>query len=284
MLRALLLYLFPVFTCFNGSSEEQYLPIAGQLPAELRECSGMAVLPDGRLAMINDSGNEPLIYLTDTAGNLLQVLESPFLHNRDWEELLFHQGHFYLGDFGNNANKRQDLLIYKVAFDGDSLGKVEEIRFSYARQKHYPPPAANRHFDLEAMVALGDSIYLFSKNRSDPFNGYSYQYKLPQQAGDYRLAPVDSFFTGNGTRECFWITGAALEVDRNLLCLLSYRQMWLFSDFKGSHFFKGNYRVIRFDEFSQKEAVSFGKWPLLYFTDEKNLMEGGYLYYLTLAP
>lgn len=280
MLRQILLYLLPLFNCATGIGQNAYLDIVEELPNELDECSGLAYLPGGRLAMINDSGNDPEIFITDTSGQLLTVLEHPEIENEDWEELAYANGTLFIGDFGNNANKRDDLKIFMVTLSPElEIGKVEVIEFSYANQESFPPEDENKNFDMEAMVAMNDSLYLFSKNRTEPFDGRTYVYALPQQAGKYQLSPKQSFSTGTGPRECYWICGASLNSRADRLYLLGYQQMWVFEN-EGSDFFSKEPKVIRFDEVSQKEAITVLPGGQVMIADERNMFSGGLLYRL----
>ncbi|MDZ7846785.1 MAG: hypothetical protein U5L96_08435 [Owenweeksia sp.] len=92
-----------------------------------------------------------------------------------------------------------------------SLWEAGEIDFSYAPQKSFPPEKAKRNFDLEAMVYANDSLFLFTKNRTQPFSGYTYLYAMPAKPGTYQLSPIDSISLGEGLRELYWVGGAAFE-------------------------------------------------------------------------
>ncbi|MFN4257285.1 MAG: hypothetical protein ACK4Q5_19975, partial [Saprospiraceae bacterium] len=100
------------------TSEAQHLPPKKLgLPAALREVSGM-VGPknDARdsLFLLNDSGNTPEIFRLNLATRQISSLQLP-IQNRDWEDLAADpQGNLYIGDFGNNLNRRKDLRIYIV--------------------------------------------------------------------------------------------------------------------------------------------------------------------------
>jgi len=282
MIREILLYLFPLISCVTSLGQNSYLDIVEDLPAALNECSGMAYLPGGKLAMINDSGNAPKIFITDTNGIVLKVIDHPDLRNDDWEELAYSEPYLFIGDFGNNANRRQNLKIYKVKLSHElEAESVETISFSYADQKEFPPEKTNRNYDMEAMVALNDSLFLFSKNRTKPFDGYTHVYSLPQKPGSYQLKPGQKYLTGTGPRECQWVTAACLNPEKDRLYLLGYHNMWVF-DIRNSQFFANEPQLIEFDEFTQKEAITISPAGNIYISDEKNLFDGGFLYRLKL--
>ncbi|MEL6654143.1 MAG: SprB repeat-containing protein, partial [Bacteroidota bacterium] len=190
----------------------------------------------------------------------------------DWEELAKDDvGNFYIGDFGNNGNARTNQKIYIIpnpdSLSGDSVN-AQVINLSYADQPGFPPINSRRHYDMEAMIWYQDSLFLFSKNRTNPFDGYTRMYKLPAVPGTYAVSPVDSFYTGPGPKEAYWITGADMSPSGEQLILQSYDKMWLFSCFNGSDFFGGSIQQIGLSAFGQYEGVSFLNEETLYISNE----------------
>ena len=139
---------------------------------------------------------------------------------------------------------------------------------------------------MEAMVWYQDTLHLFSKNRTDPFTGYTYQYKIPAIPGTYAVNPADSFKTGDGPDLFFWITGAAFNPIDTELILLSHDRLWKFSGFDGSRFFSGKNSLITLTTYSQKEGICYAKENTWYLTDEyfSTLRIGGNLYEMKLEP
>ena len=85
------------------------------LSDDLEENSGMVHYANGVLYFINDSGNDPILYRYDTATNTYGEFEILNASNVDWEDLATDDsGNIYIGDFGNNDNRRRDLKIYKA--------------------------------------------------------------------------------------------------------------------------------------------------------------------------
>jgi hypothetical protein len=287
MIKKLLIQAYFCFSCFLGCSQSADWSVMGQLPDELEENSGMVYFPPNQVTYINDSGNKPEILSTDTLGNLIQKFCLPGLTNKDWEELTRDgNGNLYIGDFGNNSNSRRDLVIYKVEASkvliGDDSFDLGEIHFQYEDQQNFPPNRRRRNYDTEAMIHIGDSIYLFTKNRTRPFNGFTYCYRIPDTPGEYLATKVDSFSTGNGPKEAFWISGAAYRHNPRTLLLLGYNKLWMFYYFEGNKFFSGKHSVIYFNTFTQKEAIAFKTGNEVFLTDEKNSSDDGNLYKLIL--
>jgi hypothetical protein len=237
-----------------------------------------------------DNSSPAEIYEIDTFCNVLRTVKILNVTKTDWEELCSDdKGNLYLGNFGNNNNNRTNLSINIISnkdlMQSDSV-QVSVINFNYGNQFEFPPAADKRNFDMEAMVWYNDSLHLFSKNRTDPFTGYTYQYDMPAKSGNYKLYPVDSFKTGDGPMVFFWITAAAVNFSKPQLLLLSHDRVWLFEDFKNSRFFSGNSKMILLPTYSQKEGICHANNNKWFITDEyfPTLNLGGNLYQMELAP
>jgi len=187
---------------------------------------------------------------------------------------------------GNNNNDRTDLRIYKIGnpnlISGNST-TASIIKFTYPDQFYFPPAKSQYNFDCEAFVAYSDSLYLFSKDRSTPYNGYTKLYSLPTQAGSYVATLLDSFYTGNTSLSANSITSAALSPNGTQLILISDEACWLFSNFNQRHFFKGLVQKLTFNcSTTHKEGVVFINENELYLTDEKHNSGEGNLYRISL--
>lgn len=256
-----------------GRAAAQNLPLTtiSSVPAAISETSGLVATAPNKLWSHNDSGGDPKLYCFDTTGTLLRTLVVKNAINSDWEEITSDgQGRFYIGDFGNNNNNRTNLRIYRIPPPDNVVGDsvvAEVIDFDYPDQAAFPPPDSLKKFDMEAMVALGDSLYLFSKNRTDPFDGFTRSYRLPQAPGSYTAELIDSFYCGQGSMIQYWVTAAALSPNGEHLVLLSSDKCWMFSCFSGSDFFGGSNVEIGFS-LSQKEAISWRDDQVAYITDE----------------
>lgn len=283
MLRSLLYQTFSFLYFLSGFGQGLPLKVTGKLSKDLEECSGITQLPSGKWVMINDSGNPADLYFTDSSGTILKKVSLSFATNLDWEEIQYDHGYIYLGDFGNNNNNRQDLKIYRLGLAGDdSVYNAGIIHFSYKEQNSFPPPPTLQNFDMEAMVLKHDSIFLFSKNRTVPFTGYTYLYGMPDIPGKYVVSRLDSFKTGTGIMASFWVAGAALNPDKDKLALIGYDKMWLFQGFSGTHFFQGKATSFGFHKLTQKESIAFVNDSILMITEETNPTSKGYVYQASL--
>lgn len=260
-----------------------------KLDQRMIHSSGILTLNGGETFWTQvDNSSPPVLHEINKDCNVIRTLAVENVQKTDWEDIAHDDsGSIYIGDFGNNNNNRTNLSIYILRdvkqhpFDTIT---AQEIHFKYANQKEFPPSSGERNFDMEAMIWYRDSLHLFSKNRTEPFTGYTYHYTMPAIPGDYELIPVDSFKTGDGPMVFFWITGAAINEKDKQLILLSHDRMWLLTDFDLSHFFQGTSQMILLPTYTQKEGIGYAKDNTWYLTDEyfPTLGIGGNLYEMKL--
>lgn len=87
---------------------------------DLRESSGVvrATGQPGLLFTINDSGNPPEIFATDSSGRPIGRWVVPVIGNRDWEALSIGPcptgSCFYIGDIGDNGEKQSRVVVYRI--------------------------------------------------------------------------------------------------------------------------------------------------------------------------
>jgi WD40 repeat protein len=255
------------------------------LPKVLKEASGLEMTSPDNLWTHNDD-RYPILYCLDTAGNVKKVvhLNHP---NRGWEDLaLDDKGNLYIGSFGNNDNDRKDLRIYRVPGPEtitDPVYSAEVIEFYYQDQNAFPPPESKRNFDADAFISRGDSLYIFTKNRTQPTTGYTRVYRLPNEPGRYEAIAYDSIYLGNGPMLSSWVTSADLSPDGKWLILLSHNSIWLITDFNGKLFSGGKIYHINLHHFSHKTGVAFYSNTKVFIVDELELgFIGGKLYSLDL--
>lgn len=253
-----------------------------KLPNVLNENSGILIDLDGNVWMHNDSGNKPEIYQIDENCQIVRTIRVVGAENIDWEDITSdRKGRVFIGDFGNNLNDRENLAIYIIPdpslADSNEI-IADKILFTYSDQNDYPPVISERNFDMEAFFWYKDSLYLFSKNRTDPFDGYTKLYVLPDKAGKYVANFKDSLFLAYGNMELNWITAVDISQDDSKIALLSSNKMWILSDFQNDSFFKGTITAFLFSTMTQKEGLAFIDNDRLLISDERNFNIGGNLY------
>jgi hypothetical protein len=273
-------------SCIYPPTSTVPIKMVRSLPLELRETSGL-IFWNNALWTHNDSGGEPVIYKFDTlTGKVLQRVTLVNARNIDWEEIAQDDTCIYIGDFGNNLGNRKDLKIYIVSktdipYNKDGEVTASVINFSYADQQNFDPANRSNDYDCEAMVAYGDSLYLFTKNWA---NQQSRLYALPKAPGTYSVFPGDTL-AADGL-----ITGADLSPSGNELVLCGYKNyspiLWLLFDFRNGSYFKGNKRLIKFSGMTgtQTEGAAFLRESEVVISSEKTTVSPAGLFKINISP
>lgn len=253
--------------------------IKGNLPETLNESSGIDIDPWGNIWTHNDAGDEPILYQINANGAFIRSLSISNATHIDWEDIsIAPDGYMYIADLGNNNNDREDLRIYKVNLNSLQANQTsvdaEIIEISYVLQNAFPPPASQRHFDVEAIAYRASFIYLFTKNRATPNDGLSRIYRVPSEAGAYQITPVLTFFTSTNTTEGR-ITGADFSDDGSELLLISNVRLWHFKGLNEDLNLNSQSEQYIFAVNTQKEAVCFSGQCKILITDEVNNAFGG---------
>ncbi len=257
------------------------------LTDSLREVSGMAT--DGEyLWMINDSGNEPLLF--EFRGEQWVGTYPVAAKNTDWEALTMDiAGNLYVADIGDNANRRTNRTIYMIP----------RSQVDHTYDTLFPTPLAVRthvsidsiegttDFDWESLIWYGGSFHIFSKNRRSEFDGASIHFKASATSGNADevavFHPMDTTSLGGLIREMSWVTDATLSVDRRHLFLLSSDKVYAFMDFPEDRFFEGFPLTLSLGSFTQKESITAWNDTTLLIADEVSPLGGGKVYYLNIA-
>jgi hypothetical protein len=262
-------------TADNAPISSNYQKIA-ELPKKLKEVSGMVLTKRG-FFVLEDSG-KPFFYRIDTAtGSVVQRISVKNIDFEDKESLTADDDYLYIGDFGNNKDERKNLQIVRVPLEAlaDTAAEMEIeaqiISFHYPEQEAFNSPKDQRQFDCEAMIAMGESLYLFTKRRNDD---QTVLYRLPKQpTNESQLAQKIAQFDSQGR-----ITGASLSPDNKTLLLIGYQEkrtypfLWKFEGFEGERFFEGKAQKIVLSQEPiewQTESVAFIDEQQFFFSCEK---------------
>ncbi|SED17985.1 hypothetical protein SAMN04489761_4532 [Tenacibaculum sp. MAR_2009_124] len=278
------LFLFMILVSF-GCTYFGKLKLVSVLPGGLKEVSGVEYpMKSNILWMHNDSGNKSEVFAMDVFGKKLGKIKLK-QKNRDWEDITSDsEGNLYIADFGNNDNKRKNLVIYKIGQEKLTMdGKIdaEEITFSYPDQEMFPPKKKDRFFDAESIFYNNGYLYIFSKSRVKNKYGETTLYKVRATPGEHMAILMGRFNTCDDDLSC-WITAADISPDRNKVALLNHNTVFIFSDFEGDNFFEGKLVKYNLGHTSQKEGLTFKDNNTLYIVDEKSHGTGGNLYEFSL--
>lgn len=216
---------------------------------DLVESSGVVSSVDqpGVLFMINDSGNDALLFALDTTGVDRGVWRVRGASNGDWEALSAgpcsenetqgsprsSQRCLYIGDVGDNFARRRNPSIYRVpeppAGESGFAGEVRAARliFSYEDRPH----------DVESMyVGRDGAIHLITKRRLDAAGGQrrpALVFTISPDAWTRATRAVarltDSLPIVPGSAPLRLITDASLSPDSRFLAVRTYVQLWIFA-------------------------------------------------------
>ncbi|MBQ6666703.1 MAG: hypothetical protein IJM65_01150 [Bacteroidales bacterium] len=226
-----------------------------ELPPVVGGSSGLLRIDSG--VYTHNDHREGILYCLDTTdAHIVGEIALRGIRFKDMEDAATDSLYIYLGDFGNNVSgNRNDLHILRILKSSlnDSLPQVDTIRFSYPEQNDSIPTDANStDWDCEALIASGDSLYLFTKQW---VSQQSVLYALPKRPGRYDARHVDSYAVGG------LVTGADIDEEHRVVVLCGYSQLLqpfllLLYDYEGNNFFSGNRRKISLQlPFHQVEAV-----------------------------
>lgn len=270
MIRLLLFLLVPFSLC----SQET----VSALPIKLKEISGLVFVSDDLMVGHNDGGNSPTLFFIDTKGLVKHDVKISNADNKDWEDIAFDgKDNIYVGDFGNNENKRQDLCIYvvslKEALKNDKI-EAKKIKFSYPDQTSFPPKEEDKRFDCEAMAFYNDSLYLFTKSRTEPWDGMSHVYAIDPKDKKQEATFIGELYVGkNG-----WWQDAitAVDIQGDMCYLLTYNRLMKYKIVGGKLEFV---QWVYLTPITQKESVAVNSKGEIFVADEQQVaLGGGYLY------
>jgi len=284
MKRKIFLILLALIILFSGwRVYKNYSNKLLSVSDHLDEISGIEYDKNGNLWALNDGGNSPEIHHIDSLGNIQRSIRITNAKNIDWEDMTQDDfGHFFIGDFGNNLNIRSDLTIYKIENPIDikeDSTKAEIIKFKFNDQDIDDKTESRKNFDLEAFIYYKGHLYLFTKNRNKPFDGYTNLYQMGDFASNQNAKLINRFKTCTSDMYLCWVTSAALSPDKTKLALLSSDKMWIFKNWTDNDFFSGEVQEIDLGMVTQKEAITFYNDSIVILADEKFKGIGGNLYY-----
>lgn len=266
-LSYLILLMTATVSCQKGKNTD--LIKISTLPKILHEISGITMLSDSNLYAINDSGNNNTLFCLNQKGKIVREIKIPKAKNIDWEDLAYDkEDNIYIGDFGNNANDRKDLVIYKVSGVLSNTMVTSKIEFIFEDQKKFPPKKKRLNFDVEAFVHLKGNLYLFTKNRGKKSKRVTKLYRVSTTPGKHIAKLIGTYETCKNYSNCL-ITGAAINQSEDKIALLTHNKVFLLSNFKGDNLFDGSIQKIALKHNSQKEGICFKNDSILFMTDEK---------------
>jgi len=272
-MKSLLIFLILAICSFSFSQT-----ILSSIPEKLKEISGLVFINDSVLVGHNDGGNSAKIFFLNLEGEILREVKIKNGKNEDWEDITFDgKDYLYIGDIGNNENRRKDLCVYKIslkaALESDSVS-AQVLKFSYPNQTKFPPADNDLHFDAEAICYYKDSLYIFTKCRTEPWDGNSYVYSLATDLNTQQANFRSALYVG---KSGWWqdaITGA--DIQGGYCYLTTYNRLMIYRIVNGQMFF--DHRIY-LKPITQKESIAVNSKGVMIVADEKHpALGGGYLY------
>lgn len=256
------LMLLPLMTIAqNVALDNLQLQRVGSLAKEVEGTSTLFFL-DGRLWTCNDHGQLRL-YALDTLTARIDSVVDLGVKVYDLEEVTQDNRYLYFGDFGDNNGVRNDLRILRLAKSDlrQKRYRFDTIAFSY------PDRASSmlaRNFDCEAFAAVGDSLYLFTKQW---ISQGSTCYVLPKTPGRYVAKRLFSF-SSRGL-----VTGACYLHGSRCLVLLGYNItlmpfVYIMEDFDGRNWSGGRRLALDSPVGTQAEGIASRDGKTFFFTNE----------------
>lgn len=249
-----------------SSCDTGKLTVVADIPTHLKEVSACETTSNSNLIwIIEDSGNDNHLYGLDIKGAIKKDLTILNSENDDWEDLTSDdQGTIYIGDFGNNSEKRKDFTIYKVSNPESTTEKVsaEKINFTL--------PTGTESEDFEAFFVYQNTFYIFSKEKKN-----CEVLKVPNEIGNHTAVLLTEFeLKGKDNR----VTSADISADGKTIVLLNHDKIWKLTNYENDNFFEGKVESLDFGHDSQKEGVCFDSKNRILITDENKGAMGSNIY------
>lgn len=257
-----IIFLFCFFTFF-GFSQKTII-----LSEELKEISGIQYINDTLLAAHNDGGNGPILYLLNpNTGKIIKRVVVKGVKNTDWEDIALDGNYLYIGNFGNNENKRKNLSIIRVSWKDalikDSISS-EFMTFVYGDQKAFPPEKKALNFDAECIAFADGYLWIFTKNRTEPFDGVSNVYRVKFQENTHAILK-NEYSIKIGSKGWMFDSVTGGDFAYGYFYLTTYNRVlkYLFSE--------GKFTLVKqykYNEYNQKEAITVIKDDQIYVANE----------------
>ena len=190
-----------------------------------RAANGDAV---GRWWVMNDSGNDAVVFAVDEKGQLVREIKVEGAKNFDWEDVAIDGGRLYISDLGNNGNGRKDLGVYAVdGVLGDQGEPLEVVWYGMCYEDQETYPAEVMEYDCESIFFLDGKFAVLTKHRKpnwEPNPGTKLYVLDELNAGEGNvLRKVDE--RGDVG---LWVTAADMSPSGDRLAVLGMTELWVF--------------------------------------------------------
>lgn len=246
------------------------LKILADIPSSLKETSAIEKINGSNvLWVIQDSGNTNHLFALNQRGKIVKDITIKNAENIDWEDLTSDsEGHIYIGDFGNNSEKRTDFTIYKIPNPANGTTSIKAIIINFSL------PNGMDSVDFESFFLHDGFFYVFSKDHKT-----CELIKIPNKAGSHVASYISEVkLKGKNTK----VTSADISDDGKTVVLLNHDKLWKLTDYSNDDFFSGTLKAFEFEHDSQKEGITLITDNKVLITDELEKHRGGYIYRFNL--
>lgn len=245
------------------------MSVAGNLPAEIREASGIAIgrRTPGILWVHNDDA-PAVIFALDQKAKLTGRVRISGVENRDWEDIAIAPcaggSCLFIADIGDNNQSRTQRVVYQIP---EPLPRDASVR-PFAR---YPFHLPGKSHDAEALFILPDGrMFVITKGRSGPITIYEFPQPLRPDV-DVELRPVTTLSSGL-VQLPDMVTGAGVTPDGRFVAIRTYSALQLYrvngDDFEPVYSMPVSLEPLKEP---QGEGIDIDDAGIVYLVSEKGL-------------
>ena len=230
------------------------------------EVSGLAsssLKPD-YLYHIEDSGNEPRVYITDKSSNEISSVWIPSVSNRDWEAMTsgpcrLSNNCVFVGEIGDNSRQHDTYKIIQIEEESMYGSRVNtfitEFRYSTGKKYDAESIAYNPRSQSIFIFTKGDKSLVFELTKEDLQKTYAtakFKWELP----------------------IYKATGASISKDGSKFVVLNYYDFFEYDYDITKISAPSNYtrKVSKSGRSPQQEAIVYDKSDdnIIYVSSEQN--------------
>ncbi len=232
--------------------------------AALGEISGLTPSRTGKGLwwVHNDSGDRARLYVINSRGRLLARFTVAGARHRDWEDLASGPGRdgkpaLYIADFGDNARRRDDLMLYRVKEPDLSKGVKDGVTQA---AEAFPFEYPDGHHDAEALLVDPKSgrPYVVTKSFRPPCGVY--RFPLPLRPDEKVTLEKVSGAGAERISQLTLVTGAAASPDGRRAVVRTYFGAYELARDAGESFesiFNATPVSVALAQEKQGEAISY---------------------------
>ena len=260
-------FLFLFCACHRPGGDDLFYPAKnlGKVGKKLDEASGLvsSVANPGKLWTLNDSGNDPEVYLINGQAKIETTYHLDKVENIDWEDIAIGAGplkdvsYVYVGEIGDNKAIRDYKMVYRFA-EPISTGKDKESILNFDTLVFKLP---DHRRDTETMMVdpLSNDLFIISK-REDSVSVYQAHYPFSK----------DTIVMENqGKIPYKLIVAGSISADGSEVLLKNYGKIYYWKRNAGEaipDLLKREAKKLRYEPEHQGEAIAWSRDGSAFYT------------------